>query len=74
MTLLCSAVGSPETVERSVLKFIEVTQPDEIITTAHIYNHQARLRSFELLAEIHARLTSADTQNPALLASTAKPV
>jgi luciferase family oxidoreductase group 1 len=74
MTLLCSAVGSPETVERGVLKFIEVTQPDEIITTAHIYDHRARLRSFELLTEIRARLTSADTRNPALLASTAKPV
>src|SRR5271167_268265 len=46
MTLLVSAVGSPETVERGILKFIEVTQPDEIITTAHIYDHSARLRSF----------------------------
>jgi luciferase family oxidoreductase group 1 len=56
MTLLCSAVGSPETVERQLLNFLEVTQPDEIIATAHIYDHSARLRSFELLAEIHARL------------------
>jgi alkanesulfonate monooxygenase SsuD/methylene tetrahydromethanopterin reductase-like flavin-dependent oxidoreductase (luciferase family) len=51
MTLLVSAVGSPETVERGLLKFIEVTQPDEIITTAHIYDHSARLRSFELLSQ-----------------------
>jgi luciferase family oxidoreductase group 1 len=51
MTLLVSAVGSPETVERGLLKFIEVTQPDEIITTAHIYDHYARLRSFELLSQ-----------------------
>jgi luciferase family oxidoreductase group 1 len=58
MTLLCSAVGSPETVERGILKFIEVTQPDEIITTAHIYDHSARLRSFELLAEIPGFLSS----------------
>jgi alkanesulfonate monooxygenase SsuD/methylene tetrahydromethanopterin reductase-like flavin-dependent oxidoreductase (luciferase family) len=58
MTLLCSAVGSPQTVERSLLRFIEVTQPDEIITTAHIYDHAARLRSFELLAEIRAQLVS----------------
>lgn len=72
MTLLCSAVGSPETVERGLLKFIEVTQPDEIITTAHIYDHSARLRSFELLAEIRARLTSPDSQPTASLASPAK--
>jgi luciferase family oxidoreductase group 1 len=42
MTLLCSVVGSPETVERGLLKFIEVTQPDELIATAHIYDHSAR--------------------------------
>src|SRR6476660_8166136 len=63
MTLLCSAVGSPNTVERSLLKFIEVTQPDEIITTAHIYDHGARLRSFELLGEIRARLVSSELQH-----------
>jgi len=73
MTLLCSAVGSPETVERSILKFIEVTQPDEIITTAHIYDHSARLRSFELLAEIRARLASPEPQPVIYAASAAKP-
>jgi luciferase family oxidoreductase group 1 len=50
-TLLCSVVGSPETAKRGLLKFIEVTQPDEIIATAHIYDHNARLRSFELLSQ-----------------------
>jgi luciferase family oxidoreductase group 1 len=73
MTLLCSAVGSPETVERGIVKFIEVTQPDEIITTAHIYDHSARLRSFELLAEIRARLASSEAQNTAPLVTSAKP-
>jgi luciferase family oxidoreductase group 1 len=72
-TLLCSVVGSPETVERGILKFIEVTQPDEIITTAHIYDHSARLRSFELLAEIRARLASSEAQNAVPLATSAKP-
>jgi alkanesulfonate monooxygenase SsuD/methylene tetrahydromethanopterin reductase-like flavin-dependent oxidoreductase (luciferase family) len=62
MTLLCSAVGSPDTVERSLLRFMEVTKPDEIITTAHIYDHGMRLRSFELLAEIRARLESSELQ------------
>jgi luciferase family oxidoreductase group 1 len=73
MTLLCSAVGSPETVERAVDSFMKVTQPDEIIATAHIYDHSARLRSFELLGEIGARLRSPDTRNPVLLASAARP-
>ena len=73
MTLLCSAVGSPESVERGVLKFIEVTQPDEIITTAHIYDHAARLHSFELLAEIRARLASPEPRRTISAASAAKP-
>ena len=63
MTLLCSAVGSPDTVERSLLNFIEATQPDEIVTTANIFDHAARLRSFELLAEIRARLASSELQH-----------
>jgi alkanesulfonate monooxygenase SsuD/methylene tetrahydromethanopterin reductase-like flavin-dependent oxidoreductase (luciferase family) len=73
MTLLVSAVGSPETVERGILKFIEVTQPDEIITTAHIYDHSARLRSFELLAEIRARLASDSPQHARSAISAARP-
>jgi luciferase family oxidoreductase group 1 len=69
MTLLVSAVGSPETVERGILKFIEVTQPDEIITTAHIYDHSERLRSFELLAEIRTRLATYEPQHTSPAAS-----
>jgi len=61
MTLLVSTVGSPETVERALLKFIDVTQADEIIVTAHIYDHAARLRSFELLAGVHSRLAARES-------------
>jgi luciferase family oxidoreductase group 1 len=61
MTLLVSAVGSTETVERELLKFIDVTQPDEIIATAHIYDHRARLRSFELLAGIRSNLAARES-------------
>jgi luciferase family oxidoreductase group 1 len=63
MTLLCSVVGSPNAVERGLLKFIEVMQPDEIITTAHIYDHSARLRSFELLSEIRSRLGASELEH-----------
>jgi alkanesulfonate monooxygenase SsuD/methylene tetrahydromethanopterin reductase-like flavin-dependent oxidoreductase (luciferase family) len=73
MTLLCSAVGSPETVERRLLNFLDLTQPDEIITTAHIYDHSARLHSFELLAEIRARLASPEPQQVISAVSSAKP-
>jgi luciferase family oxidoreductase group 1 len=62
MTLLCSVVGSPETVERGLLKFIDVTQPDELIATAHIYDHAARLRSFELLSHFSSFANQATTR------------
>lgn len=73
MTLLVSAVGSPETVERGILRFIEVAQPDEIITTAHIYDHFARLRSFELLAQIRTRLASTSPEHSQTAVSAARP-
>jgi luciferase family oxidoreductase group 1 len=47
----CSAVGSPETVRRRLGELIEETQTDEIIATAQIYDHAARLHSFEIAAE-----------------------
>jgi alkanesulfonate monooxygenase SsuD/methylene tetrahydromethanopterin reductase-like flavin-dependent oxidoreductase (luciferase family) len=73
MTLLCSAVGSPETVERGVLRFIEVAQPDEIISTAHIYDHAARLRSFELLSQIRTSLASTSPEHAQPAVSATRP-
>ena len=46
-----SAVGSRETVQRRLETFIGETQADEVIILAQIYDHAARLRSFEIAAE-----------------------
>lgn len=54
--LAYSFVGSPETVRRGLDLFIQETQPDELICTAQIYDHAARLRSYEIAAEIHKSL------------------
>lgn len=51
-TMRFSAVGSPETVRASLEALIAETSPDEIMATAQIHNHAARLHSFELLAEL----------------------
>jgi luciferase family oxidoreductase group 1 len=64
-TLLVSAVGSSETVARALQNFIDVTHPDELILTAHIYDHQARLNSFEQAAALRSSLSSSDTTHPA---------
>src|SRR6267142_2784465 len=50
--LACSFVGSAETVRRDLGRFIEHTQADELIVAAAIYDHAARLRSYEMLAGI----------------------
>ncbi len=51
-TLSASLVGSPETVARDFEAFVLAHRPDEIMATAQIFDHEARLRSFELLAEV----------------------
>jgi luciferase family oxidoreductase group 1 len=53
-----SAVGSPETVRRWLESFIELTQADELMVTAQIFEHTARLRSFEILAETQNSLNA----------------
>ena len=49
--LTCSAIGSPATVRRQVEEFVDRTRADELIVTSQIYDHEARLRSYELLME-----------------------
>jgi luciferase family oxidoreductase group 1 len=48
----CSFVGSPETVRRSLQAFLERTGADELMVSAAVYDPPARLRSYELLAEV----------------------
>lgn len=48
--LACSFVGSPETVKRGLTEFSQRTAVDEIIVASAMYDHAARLRSYEILA------------------------
>lgn len=52
-SLSCSAVGDPEQVRRGMRAFVEETGVDELIITAQIFDHAARLRSFEIAAAAH---------------------
>ncbi|HEV2915273.1 MAG TPA: LLM class flavin-dependent oxidoreductase [Pyrinomonadaceae bacterium] len=45
-----SIVGSPETVGRRIESFVNETQANEIMITAQIFDHRARLRSLEIVA------------------------
>jgi luciferase family oxidoreductase group 1 len=53
--LACAFVGSPDTVQAGLDKFVAATQADELIVASAIYDHSARLRSYELLSEIMRR-------------------
>jgi luciferase family oxidoreductase group 1 len=49
--LACSAIGSPDRVAEAVEAFVAETGADELMITSQIYDHEARLRSYRLLAE-----------------------
>jgi luciferase family oxidoreductase group 1 len=48
--LACAVVGDPEEVREGIAAFIARHRPDEVMITANIYEHAARLYSFELAA------------------------
>jgi luciferase family oxidoreductase group 1 len=55
-------VGSPATVQRGVMEFLEKTNADELIISGQIYDHTARLRSFEIVAGVRRTLDAAIAQ------------
>jgi luciferase family oxidoreductase group 1 len=52
--LSCSAIGARDTVAAQLGAFIERTGADELMITSQVFDHAARLRSYELTAAIHA--------------------
>ena len=47
-----AVVGSADTVRRGLGKFLAATEVDELIVATALYDHSARLRSYEILAEV----------------------
>ena len=56
--LACAVVGGPDTVREGIAAFIERHRPDELMLTANVYEHTARLRSFELAAQARDQLAA----------------
>lgn len=48
--LYYSFIGSQSTIEKELALFIEETQVNEVMATSHIYDHAARVHSYELFA------------------------
>ena len=56
--LAYSVIGAPDAVERGLQALIAETHADELMLTAQIYDHAARLRSFEIAAEVRDRIAA----------------
>lgn len=51
-TLRASIIGDPSQVKAGLQAFLDATQADELIINAMIYDHKARLRSYEIVAQL----------------------
>jgi luciferase family oxidoreductase group 1 len=50
--LACAVIGAPDTVGHGIAEFVSRYRPDELMLTANVFDHDARLRSFELAAAV----------------------
>ena len=57
-----SVVGSPETVKRGLDAFVARTGADELMLTSQIYDHAARLQSFEIVAGTRTERTGQERE------------
>ena len=53
--LACAVVGDPDEVAAGIAAFVARHRPDELMLTANIFDHGARVRSFELAYQAAAR-------------------
>ena len=54
--LSCSAIGAPASVSRQLQEFIARTGADELMITSQIFDHEARLHSYEITADVRRSL------------------
>ncbi|WP_430667099.1 LLM class flavin-dependent oxidoreductase [Fictibacillus enclensis] len=53
--LRTTMIGTPETVKAKLQAFLDETQADEMIINAQIFDHQDRLRSYEIVSEVFSK-------------------
>jgi luciferase family oxidoreductase group 1 len=52
-----SIVGSRETVRRGLESFVALTEADELMVVCSLYDHSARVRSYEIVGEVYPQIT-----------------
>jgi len=56
-SLACAVVGDPQTVREGMQAFIDDHAPDELMITAQIFDHAARLHSFDIVSQVRGQLS-----------------
>ncbi len=54
--LACAAIGAPDTVASRLRSLVAQTGADELILTSQIFDHAARVRSFEIVAGLREQI------------------
>ncbi|QUD86878.1 LLM class flavin-dependent oxidoreductase [Phenylobacterium montanum] len=57
-TFQYAAVGGPETVRAKIEQVLRLTQADELMAAGQVFDHAARVRSYEILAEVRRSLAA----------------
>lgn len=56
--MACAIVGAPDSVERGIRGLLQRTSADELIFASHIYDHQARLRSYQIASQVRQQMVA----------------
>lgn len=51
-------IGSPDTIKEELQAFTDETQVDEIMVASSVFDHAARIHSYEILSELNMRVQS----------------
>ena len=54
--LACAVIGDATTVKQGIEAFVERHRPDELMVTANVFDHEARCRSFAIVADVREKL------------------
>ncbi|WP_201316436.1 LLM class flavin-dependent oxidoreductase [Dyella sp. EPa41] len=57
--LACAVVGDANTVKDGLEAFVARHRPDELMVTANVFEHEARCRSFEVVAKLRREMAAA---------------
>jgi luciferase family oxidoreductase group 1 len=49
--LTCTFIGSKETIQNDLQSFLDQTQVNEVMVSSHIYDHAAKLKSYQIVSE-----------------------